>query len=283
MTAVTACPCSVSAQAHSPGETRTAAARPTCPLLRRPGSGPTHSGAIGQDTAKPLPGSTAPKRRLCRTAMELRGCGPGRPGLQAAVSDDAASRGGVSSKSLTSKRNFRSGEAKMPKLDRCASPHAWTTSPELGVVARSLAIGSAAPRKYANRRPASGRIGSAPARPPSTVPAAPAGRPGRAGPRAGRTQHGSCGAPRHGQTCRGRHVRPMSAAPAPTPVARLPHTTAGQEPSPRPSSVPRIQGGAHLTARPAGPPDHGEARDRPSTSPRTGDQVSGAPPGVLKP
>ncbi len=38
----------------------------------------------------------------------------------------------------------------MPKLDRCASPQAWTTSPVHGVLARSLAIGRAAPRKKAN-------------------------------------------------------------------------------------------------------------------------------------
>ena len=54
--------------------------------------------------------------------------------------------GRVSSKSLTSKTSRRSGEANAPKLDRCASPHSCTRSPEAGVVARSAAIGSAAPR-----------------------------------------------------------------------------------------------------------------------------------------
>ena len=54
--------------------------------------------------------------------------------------------GRVSSKSLTSKTSRRSGEAKAPKLDRCASPHNCTRSPDAGVLARSAAIGSAAPR-----------------------------------------------------------------------------------------------------------------------------------------
>jgi hypothetical protein len=54
--------------------------------------------------------------------------------------------GAVSSKSLTSKNRWRSGEPKTPKLDRRASPQTWTFSPEFGVAARSEAIGSAAPR-----------------------------------------------------------------------------------------------------------------------------------------
>ena len=58
--------------------------------------------------------------------------------------------GRVSSKSLTSNTRRRSGEANAPKLDRCASPHSCTRSPEVGVEARSAAIGSAAPRKNAN-------------------------------------------------------------------------------------------------------------------------------------
>ena len=54
--------------------------------------------------------------------------------------------GKVSSKSLTSKTRFRSGEPNAPKLDKCASPHNCTLSPDTGVVARSAAIGNAAPR-----------------------------------------------------------------------------------------------------------------------------------------
>ena len=42
------------------------------------------------------------------------------------------------------------GEANAPKLARCASPHSCARSPEAGVVARSAAIGSAAPRKNVN-------------------------------------------------------------------------------------------------------------------------------------
>ena len=58
--------------------------------------------------------------------------------------------GSVSSKSFRSKTSRRSGEAKAPKFDRWASPHNCTRSPEDLVPARSAAIGSAAPRKYAN-------------------------------------------------------------------------------------------------------------------------------------
>ena len=73
---------------------------------------------------------------------------------RAATSMLAASRltshshgaGSVSSKSFTSNRSLRSGEANSPKLDRCASPQACTMIPVAGVCARSLAIGSAAPR-----------------------------------------------------------------------------------------------------------------------------------------
>ena len=55
--------------------------------------------------------------------------------------------GRVSSKSLMSKTRRRSGDANMPKFDRWASPQACTVIPLLGVLARSLAITSAAPRK----------------------------------------------------------------------------------------------------------------------------------------
>ena len=41
---------------------------------------------------------------------------------------------------------IRSGVAKPPKFNRCASPQAWTFNPVLGVRARSAAISAAAPR-----------------------------------------------------------------------------------------------------------------------------------------
>jgi len=44
---------------------------------------------------------------------------------------------------LRLKIRCRSGEPKIPKFDRCASPHSCTVIPEVGVVARSAAIGSA--------------------------------------------------------------------------------------------------------------------------------------------
>ena len=54
--------------------------------------------------------------------------------------------GSVSSKSLMSKTSDRSGEAKTPKLDRCASPHSYTARPAVGVRHRSSAMILAAPR-----------------------------------------------------------------------------------------------------------------------------------------
>ena len=44
------------------------------------------------------------------------------------------------------KMTLRSGVANPPKLQRCASPQAWTRIPVAGVAARSVAIVRAAPR-----------------------------------------------------------------------------------------------------------------------------------------
>ena len=49
--------------------------------------------------------------------------------------------GSVSSKSLMLNTSRRSGAAKPPKLDRCASPQSCTSSPVRGAPARSAAIG----------------------------------------------------------------------------------------------------------------------------------------------
>ena len=49
--------------------------------------------------------------------------------------------GSVSSKSLMLNISRRSGAAKAPKLDRCASPQSCTSSPVRGSAARSAAIG----------------------------------------------------------------------------------------------------------------------------------------------
>ena len=54
--------------------------------------------------------------------------------------------GNVSSKSLRSKTNARSGDAYSPKFDRWASPQSWTVSPARGVSSRSAAMIFAAPR-----------------------------------------------------------------------------------------------------------------------------------------
>jgi hypothetical protein len=52
----------------------------------------------------------------------------------------------VSSKSFRSNSRSRSGEANSPKFDRWASPQSWTSSPAVGVPARSAAMTLAAPR-----------------------------------------------------------------------------------------------------------------------------------------
>jgi hypothetical protein len=54
--------------------------------------------------------------------------------------------GAVSSKSLMSNINCRSGEANSPKFDKCASPQIWTFKPDRGVAAKSAAMINAAPR-----------------------------------------------------------------------------------------------------------------------------------------
>ena len=77
-----------------------------------------------------------------------------KPLLRAAIVKLAAMRltsyskgpGRVSSKSLRSNNRTRSGDAKTPKFDRCASPHSWTWMPAVGVCSRSAAMILAAPR-----------------------------------------------------------------------------------------------------------------------------------------
>ena len=77
-----------------------------------------------------------------------------KPLLRAAMVTLAAIRftsysngpGRVSSKSFRSNRSCRSGDAYPPKFDRCASPHNCTSSPAVGVDARSAAMIAAEPR-----------------------------------------------------------------------------------------------------------------------------------------
>ena len=107
----------------------------------------------GRRTRASRRGSSRPRRARSRRRSFAR-----YPLSRPATARLAASRltshsngpGSVSSKSLTSKTSRRSGEANAPKLDRCASPHNCTRNPDVGVAARSAAIGSAAPRKNVN-------------------------------------------------------------------------------------------------------------------------------------
>ena len=81
-----------------------------------------------------------------------------KPRARPATAKLAASRftshsngpGSVSSKSLRLNTIRRSGAAKPPKFERCASPHSCACSPERGAPARSAAMMYAAPRKNAN-------------------------------------------------------------------------------------------------------------------------------------
>ncbi len=78
----------------------------------------------------------------------------GKPLFRAAIVKLAANRftsysngpGSVSSKSFRSNSSRRSGEAKNPKFDRCASPQSCTVRPAVGVAARSVPMIFAAPR-----------------------------------------------------------------------------------------------------------------------------------------
>ena len=73
-----------------------------------------------------------------------------RPAISALVAMRLTSHshgpGRVSSKSFGLNTTRRSGAAKHPKFEMCASPHACTTMPDEGVAARSAAITAAAPR-----------------------------------------------------------------------------------------------------------------------------------------
>ena len=86
--------------------------------------------------------------------VDVRASAGVNPLLRAAMTTLAASRltshshgpGSVSSKSFESNTSVRSGEANRPKLDRWASPHAWTMMSLRGVVDRSSAMTAGAPR-----------------------------------------------------------------------------------------------------------------------------------------
>ena len=83
---------------------------------------------------------------------------PLKPRSRPATARLAASRftshskgpGNVSSKSLMLKTSLRSGAAKIPKLERCASPQSCACNPVRGPSARSAAIRYAPPRKKEN-------------------------------------------------------------------------------------------------------------------------------------
>ena len=76
--------------------------------------------------------------RATAVSTTRRRSSSGKPFSRPAIARLAARRltshsqgpGSVSSKSLTSKTSARSGDAKPPKFDRCASPHSWTRRPD---------------------------------------------------------------------------------------------------------------------------------------------------------
>ena len=78
------------------------------------------------------PGCWAALKPLARPAMTMLAA--------SRLTSHSQGPGSVSSKSLASNTSRRSGEAKMPKLERCASPLACTTMSVRGVSARSKAM-----------------------------------------------------------------------------------------------------------------------------------------------
>ena len=95
---------------------------------------PMVAARIRRRSLRGQPHSRAPTAKLAARRFTSHSQGPGC----------------VSSKSLMSKTNLRSGVPKMPKFERCASPQSWVWKPESGVAERSAAMIAAAPRKKAN-------------------------------------------------------------------------------------------------------------------------------------
>ena len=88
-----------------------------------------------------------PARSVCASSSETPFSRPAISRLAASLlTSHSHGPGAVSSKSLTSKNRWRSGEPKTPKFDRWASPQSCASNPVVGVVARSSVIGRAAPR-----------------------------------------------------------------------------------------------------------------------------------------
>ena len=103
-----------------------------------------------------IPAKSCMASRYARTTarlMTLR-CLASNPRSRPATAKLATSRltshsngpGNVSSKSLTLKTSRRSGAAKTPKFERCASPQSCTCRSVCGVAARSPAMSAAPPR-----------------------------------------------------------------------------------------------------------------------------------------
>ena len=126
--------------------------------------------------------------------------------------------GSVSSKSLMSKTSRRSGAAKAPKLERCASPQSWTCSPvrgAVGEIGRHQVGGAAEERERRDEHPpVADRHQLRHAR---RSPAPRAGRPGRAGRRPAPTRRAPSAAPRPAPPCPAPPARPASGASAPSP------------------------------------------------------------------
>ena len=109
-----------------------------------------------QTSIVPISANPAIASRYARTdsSVAARVSALAKPLLRPAIVKLAAMRftsysngpGSVSSKSFTSNSSGRSGDANMPKFDRCASPQSCTSSPARGVSFRSAAMIFAAPR-----------------------------------------------------------------------------------------------------------------------------------------
>ena len=119
---------SVPSARAQPGSWPATSPRPRCAHTRCPWS-------ASAKFVHRLPIGRAPTSAVAARASDLV-----KPLLRAAIVKLAAMRftsysngpGRVSSKSFRSNTSVRSGDAKTPKFDRCASPHNWTVKPAVG-------------------------------------------------------------------------------------------------------------------------------------------------------
>ena len=113
------------------GSTRRRGARTRRRCSASPRSAPSPRGTRAPPPSRPHGGSRRSKSRSRPATARL---------AASRFTSHSNGPGSVSSKSLRLKTSLRSGAAKMPKFERCASPQSWACSPVRGPSARSAAI-----------------------------------------------------------------------------------------------------------------------------------------------